>query len=181
MGKNTQSQKTGSGDVLKTPMLREFSSGGVVYKNTDGKTLWLIAKNNPSKISPGEIWRLQKGWIDDGDGGGAPGPISSGEIRATEEQLQTGALREVEEEGGVEAKIIKKICTTKYFTSSTRGKVMKFVTFYLMEYIKDSPDGFDFETSETKWLLFEDAYKTITFPHEKEVLKKAKDVLASVV
>jgi 8-oxo-dGTP pyrophosphatase MutT (NUDIX family) len=165
-------------------ILREFSSGGVVYKKINKKgskeeILWLIAKNAPSEKYPKELWRLQKGWIDDIEGGNNPGPISSGEIKATEADLQEAAIREVREEGGVIAKIIKKIGTSKYFMISTRGRVMKFVTFYLMEYVKDAPEGFCFETSEVIWLPFAEAYKKLTNLNEKGIIKKAQKLLIS--
>lgn len=168
MGKDTQQ---------KTTVLREFSSGGAVFKKENNSILWLVAKNTPSELFPNEIWRLQKGWIDDREGGKHPGPISSGEIKATEKDLQTGALREVREEGGAIAKIVKKIGTTKYFMNSTRGRVMKFVTFYLMEYVSDAPEGFCFETSEIEWLPLSEAIKKVTRSNEKEILKKAKELL----
>lgn len=167
-------------DTQETTVLREFSSGGVVYRKSGSQVKWLIAKNTPSKQFPNDIWRLQKGWIDDREVGDHPGPISSGEVKATEKDLQKGALREVREEGGVIAKIIKKIETSKYFMTSTRGRVMKFVTFYLMEYVKDAPEGFCFETSEIAWLSFEEAYKKITFSNEKKILKEASELLAPV-
>lgn len=183
MGKDTQKTTV----LTAQPLVgREFSAGGVVYKRLKDpkteklQTLWLVAKNTPSKLFPDDIWRLQKGWIDDREGGDHPGPISSGEVKATEKDLQTGALREVREEGGVIAKIIKKIETSKYFMTSTRGRVMKFVTFYLMEYVEDAPEGFCFETSETLWLSFDEAYKKLTFSNEKQILKKAFELLAPV-
>jgi 8-oxo-dGTP pyrophosphatase MutT (NUDIX family) len=102
------------------------------------------------------------------------------EIKASEEDLISTALREVREEGGVEAKIIKKIGTAKYFSVSSRGKVLKFVTFYLMEFIRDLPEGFDFETSEVAWLPFNEAFDRISRDHEKQMLVKAQDLLTGV-
>jgi ADP-ribose pyrophosphatase YjhB (NUDIX family) len=163
VGKNTQS-------------LRQFSSGGVVYRGGE----WLVARNNPSKLYPNEIWRLQKGWIDDAPED-APGPMTSGRVKADEESQEKAATREVREEGGVIAKIIKKIGTSKYFMNLPSGRVMKFVTFYLMEYQKDAPEGFGFETVETLWLPFNEAYRKLTFSNEKEMLTKAQKLLASVV
>lgn len=160
--------------------MREFSSGGIVFRKEGGEIRWLIAKNNPSKLYPGTIWRLPKGWMDDRDGGNYPGPISSGEIKATEKELRAGAVREVREEGGVIARIIKKIGTSKYFMNSTRGRVMKFATFYLMEYIEDAPEGFDLETAETAWLPFDKAKEKLTFSNEKDMLQKGKELLAPV-
>lgn len=176
MGKDTQQKTT----VLthRSAIVREFSAGGAVFKKDKDSILWLVAKNTPSDLYPNEIWRLQKGWVDDKEGGKHPGPISSGEIKATESDLQTGALREVREEGGVIAKIIKKIGTSKYFMNSTRGRVMKFVTFYLMEYVSDAPEGFCFETSEVLWLPLAEGIQKITNTNEKEILKKAGELVS---
>ena len=59
------------------------------------------------------------------------------------------------------------------------GRILKFVTFYLMKWQKDLPDGFDDETSETTWLPFEEAIKTTSLSAERDVLKKAKEILDS--
>lgn len=180
MGKNAQSQKTGSNDVLKPPTLREFSSGGAVFKKEGSSILWLITGSNPSDLYPDVYYRLPKGWLDNDDKD-VPGPMASGKIKATEEVLQAGALREVAEEGGVSAEIIKKIGTSKYvYQNLSRGHVLKFVTFYLMEWKSDLPEGFDGETSEVLWLPFDQAKKKLSFSTEKQVLAQAAEILASV-
>jgi len=160
-------------------MTRQFSSGGVVYKKYNGSVLWLVTKSAPSEIYPDPVWRLPKGWIDN-DTPDIPGPMASGRIKADEESLQKAGLREVAEEGGIYARIIVKIGTSKYFMNFPKGRVMKFVTFYLMEWMKNCPDSFDSETAETKWLPFGEAYKKLTYSNERGVLKKAQDLLASL-
>jgi 8-oxo-dGTP pyrophosphatase MutT (NUDIX family) len=164
-------------DTQKTTILREFSSGGVVFKKDKGTVLYLVCKSNPSKDYPGDYWRLPKGWMDDLEGGKHPGPISSGEVKAKEEDLVKGAIREVREEGGVDAKIIKKIDTAKYFMTSSRGRVMKFATYFLMEWVRDLPEGFDFETEKTEWLNYSDAFKRLNSSWEKQILEKANKLL----
>jgi len=135
---------------------KEFSSGGVVFK----KDKWLITRSMPSEIYPKSVWRLPKGWVD------------------KDESAEEAALREVKEEGGVEAKIIKKIETVRYFfTTPDKGKVLKFVTFYLMEWIKNLSEGFGEETSEIAWLSFDQAVKKLAYSGEKQILKKAKGIL----
>ena len=167
MGKNAQSQ---------TILNREFSSGGVVFRSSK----WLVTRSSKSKLYPETYWRLPKGWIDN-ESREIPGPMASGHIKADEVSLQYSALREVREEGGDEAKIVKKIGTEKYFYNAPdKGRILKFVTFYLMEYVRDLPDGYDDETSEITWLPFEDAYKKLSFSGEKRILKKAKEIQASV-
>ena len=172
MGKNAQNQT-----VL---ISREFSSGGVVFKKKDGEVLWLVRKTAPSILYPKVYWMLPKGRIDDTPDD-KPGPMASGKVRADEKSLQAAALREVEEETGVEAKIVNKIGTIKYsFTDPNKGKIFKFVTYYLMERIKDLPQGFDKETSEVAWQEYQEAYKTLSFSNEKEALERAKELLAPV-
>ena len=174
MGKDTQPQKTRNSTVLKTQISRMFSSGGVVCKNDNGVVLWLVRQTVASDLYPKQYWMLPKGWIDDA-GPGIPGPIASGKIKADEESLQNTALREVAEEGGVVSKIIKKLGTSLFtYTDPKFGKVLKFVTFYLMEYVSDLPDGHDGETSEVLWLPFDEAKKKLSFSSEKEMLEKAK-------
>ena len=167
MGKNAQNQ---------TILSREFSSGGVVFRQDK----WLITRTSKSKLYPKTYWRLPKGWIDNITPE-IPGLMASGRVKADEESLQKCALREVREEGGVKAKIIKKIGTEKYFYNAPdKGRILKFVTFYLMEYISDLPEGFGEETSEIVWLPFEEACKKLSFSGEKRILKKAKELLAPV-
>lgn len=107
-------------------------------------------------------WTLPKGQIDKG------------------ESLEGAAIREVEEETGVGVRIVKKIGTIKYFYNHPEnGNILKFVTFYLMEFVKDLPDGHDEETSEVVWLPFEEAYKKLSFGGEKQILKKAWEALSN--
>ena len=175
MGKNTQSQKTGSSNVL-----RQFSSGGVVYKKNNNSVLWLVTKSTTSDLYPDAVWRFPKGWIDN-DAPDIPGLMASGRVKADEDSLQKAALREVAEEGGVGARIVQKIETIKYiFNSPDMGKVLKFVTFYLMEFTKELPEGHDDETSEIAWLNFEEAKKRLSFSGEKQILAKAYKLLASL-
>lgn len=104
---------------------REFSAGGTVFKKlpiinyqspiTKTKILWLVTRSTPSNDYPKAVWRLPKGWLDDINNGKNPGSLTSGEKRATEDDLQETALREVAEEGGIKAKIIKKVSTERFF------------------------------------------------------------------
>ncbi len=182
MGKNTQ-QKTGNGRgvIKKNPILREFSSGGVVFKKENGKILWLVCRSNPSQKYPEERWRLPKGWLDDDPDRDYPGPMARGEKRATQEEIQQNALKEIREEGGVETRIIKKLGTTKYFTTTVQGPVLKFVTYFLTEWIRDAAEGYGTETSKVTWLEYEEAYKTLHASREKEILKKAHELQSSLV
>ena len=168
MGSKTQSTNN---------LIREFSSGGVVYKKVQNKTLWLVRQTSASDLFPKTYWALPKGWLDDA-GNAIPGPIASGKVKATEDLLQSTAIREVAEEGGIEARIVQKIGTIRYVYSHPKnGKVLKFVTFYLMEWVSDLPEGFDEETSEVAWLPFKKALERLSFDRERETLSDAYKLL----
>ena len=162
-------------------MKREFSAGGVVYKTNHGDIIWLITKSTPSEIIPDARWRLPKGRLDDNGDGSTAGPLGAGEKKATEEQIKDAALREVREEGGIAAKIVEKIGTEKYFFNLGDQKYLKFVTFYLMEWVADLPEGFDFETSEIAWLPYKEARELLAYSNEKKILGKASMLLAKKV
>lgn len=157
-------------------MRREFSSGGVVFKVHQNSVFWLITRSSPNELYPKTYWRLPKGWLDDMSDGKTPGPLASGQRRATREQLEEAALREVEEEGGVEARITDKI-GTNYYTFTFQGdRIQKFVTYFLMKYKKDREEGFGFETAETRWVSYEEAYSLLKNASEKEILQKARNL-----
>lgn len=159
---------------------RRFSAGGVVYRTKGKGVEWIVGMATPSSDFPDETWRLPKGWIDNINED-TPGPIASGKKKATDEELKQAALREVREEVGVEVKVIKKIATERYFFGYEGKKYMKFVTFYLMEWVGNLPEGFGWETKEVVWLSYPEALKKLTIKGEKEILKKANNLLGGIV
>ena len=158
------------------PLKREFSAGGVVFKKNGNTLVWLITQHNPSERIPKPIWRLPKGWIDN-KSEVAPGEVASGIRRGSEDEIQKAALREVREEGGIEARIIEKLGTTKFFFSLKGEGVLKFVTFYLMEWLKDLEGGPGEETLAVEWQPFGEAKRKLEYSSEKAVLKKAEETL----
>lgn len=162
MGKNTR----------QSPLVREFAAGGVVFKKDKGEILWLVTNETPGPGFPDNIWRLPKGWLDDEDEK-TPGPLAKGKRKATQEEIEEAALREVKEEGGVEAKIVLKLGTEKYFINIEGERILKFVTFFLMEWERNLAEGFGWETQEVAWLEFEDAVNKLSYKREKDILTKA--------
>lgn len=138
----------------KEKLIREFSAGGVVFKKTPRKILWLIIKHAGT-----DRWQLPKGLLNEG------------------ESSKEAALREVEEEGGVKVRLIDKIGVSQYFYFFKGQRVFKTVTYFLMEYLSDTDDGHDHEVDEAVFLDFEGAIKNLSFERDKEILKKAKDLV----
>jgi len=138
----------------KENILRVFSAGGVVFKKEDNKTYFLLIK--PAKT---DRWQFPKGLIDKG-----------------ESTLET-ALREVEEEGGVKAEVVKKLGASSYFFVWEGEKIFKTVTYFLMKYLKDTGDGHDGEVEKVLFAPFAEAYEKLTYKDDKNFLKKAKEIL----
>ncbi|MBI3109572.1 NUDIX hydrolase [Candidatus Daviesbacteria bacterium] len=132
-------------------MKREFSAGGIVF-NKAGQVLL-------TKHSRNHHWSFPKGLIDPGQ---------------TSEQA---ALREVKEEGGVEAKILDKVGYSKYVYTLNREKIFKIVTYFLMKYVSGSPEDHDWEMEEAGWYEVEEALKKLTFSQDKTLLKKALEMV----
>ena len=87
--------------------------------------------------------------------------------------MEQAAIREVREEGGVVAKIIKKLPALKVFFKHEGELVMKFITYFVMEYVKDIPEGPDWETEETRWVRLNEALSVLAFKNEKQLLELA--------
>ncbi len=141
--------------VKKAKIKREFSAGGVVFRKEPEGILWLVIKPSGS-----EKWRLPKGWI------------------GKNESSLEAAKREVREEGGIEAEVLGKIGTDKFFFVWDKQKILKNVVFYLMEYLQEAETGFSWETEKIDWLSFEEAKERLAFEKEKEILEKASKMLA---
>ena len=146
----------------------ERSAGGIVYKIENGKVFWLLiktlAKRQPklgsAKKNNGIIYKFPKGHL------------------ANDEVLKQAALREVEEEGRVKSKIMSKLGSNDYiiWDKATRKKIIKKVTFFLMEYISDSSlKYYDMEVVlDREWLSYEEAKGKLAFDSEKILLSKAR-------
>jgi bis(5'-nucleosidyl)-tetraphosphatase len=149
----------------------ERSAGGIVFKQENGKIFWFIIKtityNSAKKRRKGPVYKFPKGHLKDG------------------EFLKQAALREVEEEGRIKAKVISKIGSNDYvlWDKIEKKKIIKKVTFFLMEYAGESNlKYFDQEiVVERSWCSFEEASEKLAFDSETVLLDKAKKRLESLV
>ncbi|HBQ50769.1 hypothetical protein A3B42_03435 [Candidatus Daviesbacteria bacterium RIFCSPLOWO2_01_FULL_38_10] len=131
-------------------MKREFSAGGIVF-NKKGEVLL-------TKHSQNHHWSFPKGLIDPG------------------QTFQEAAVREVKEEGGVEAKILEKVGYSKFIYTFEDEKIFKVVTYFLMEYISGDPKDHDWEMEEAGWYESDKALEQLTFSQDKTLLKKALEI-----
>lgn len=129
-------------------MKREFSAGGIVFNN-NGQVL--ITQHSQNKH-----WSFPKGLLDH-----------------PEQTTEQSAIREVKEEGGVEAEIIGKVGYSKYVYKFNGEKIFKIVTYYLMKYSSGDIKDHDWEVSDIGWYEPEQALKQLSFSQDKELLEKA--------
>lgn len=132
-------------------MLRQFSAGGIVFKGDQV----LVAQNSSIKDNKISFWGFPKGHLEEG------------------ESSASAALREVEEETGIKAKIIQKVGQSKYIFTQKGEKIFKVVTIFLMEYESGEPIPQVEEINEVVWTDPQTALKTLTFKNDKNLLKKA--------
>ena len=72
----------------------------------------------------------------------------------------------------MEAKVIKKLRTLKiFFTDQNGERVMKFITYFLMQHVADVPEGFGEETAEIKWVTKDEAQGLLVHKNEKDLLE----------
>lgn len=131
-------------------MIEATSCGGVVIFR--GKIL-VLYKNYKNKY---EGWVLPKGTVEPG------------------EEYKETALREVKEETGVSAQIIKYIGKSQYSFNTPQDTVEKDVHWYLMMadsyYSKPQREEYFVDSGYYK---FYEAYHLLKFSNEKQILEKA--------
>ena len=153
----------------------ERSAGGLVYKIENNKVLWLLIKTisgfktDVRKIGKQKTtaYKFPKGHLKE------------------KEFLKTAALREVEEEGQVKAKIIDKLGSNNYiiWDREERKKIIKKVTFFLMDFVSNSNlKHYDNEgVLDREWMTYETATGKLAYDSEKVLLRKAKQKLDEIL
>jgi len=131
-------------------VIEAVSCGGVVIHR--GKILLLYKNQNGKYVG----WVLPKGTLEAG------------------ENFKQTALREVKEETGVSAKIIKYIGKMQYSFQGEEDIINKTVHWFLMEsgsfYSKPQEEEF---FADSGYYKFHEAYHLLKFNDERQIMKKA--------
>jgi 8-oxo-dGTP pyrophosphatase MutT (NUDIX family) len=117
-----------------------------------------VAAIRPSGKKAG-VWALPKGLI------------------GADEAPEVAALREVEEETGVQARLVEKLGDVRYVYTWAGERVFKIVSFYLLRYSRgrlgELPAEHAHEVDEARWLPLEEAPRLLAYKGEREMVEKA--------
>lgn len=139
----------------------EFSAGGVVFKKDKKKLHILVAQH-----SYHHGWVFPKGLIGD---------------KIEGESKESTAVREVEEETGIKAKIVEALEPVTYWFKFNEEKIKKTVYYFVMEFESGDTTEHDFEMEDVKWIDQGKVLEKLTFKSDKEVFKKALPIIQSLL
>jgi 8-oxo-dGTP pyrophosphatase MutT (NUDIX family) len=137
-------------------MRREFSAGGVAIRRLRGELVFAAIRPRGKKEG---IWALPKGLIAEG------------------ETPDATALRETEEEAGIETRLVTKLGDIRYVYTWEGERVFKVVSFYLLRYSKGRLGAIEpemrIEVDEACWLPLEDGPNLLAYGGERQMVEKA--------
>lgn len=135
----------------------EYSSGGVVISVRDGVPyVAMIATRGRTR------WGLPKGAVAEG------------------ETSEKAALREVQEETGLQAEIAKPLDTIEYFFRAGDTLIRKRVDFYLMLHTGGELKPQLSEVDDVEWVELSEAIRRASFPSEKKLIEIAQQELEMI-
>jgi 8-oxo-dGTP pyrophosphatase MutT (NUDIX family) len=139
-------------------MRREFSAGGVVVRRLKGE--WHAAVIRPAGK---DVWALPKGIVD-----GSEAPAET-------------ALREVQEETGVEGRLLGKLGDIRYVYTWRGQRVFKVVSFFLVRYSRgrlgEIAPAMHREVAAARWVPLADAAGVLAYKGEREMAERAVEKL----
>ena len=129
----------------------EHSSGGAVIHLKEGVPhVAMIATRGRTR------WGLPKGAVSEGE---------------TSEQA---ALREVQEETGLKAEIVRPLDTIEYFFRAGDTLIRKRVDFYLMRYLDGKLTPQLSEVDDVEWVELSEGIQRASFESERKLLEVAQ-------
>ena len=154
---HTGSNPVSSAMLQNKKMQFQISAGGIVYKKENNQILILVAQHSGHKG-----WVFPKGLIGD---------------HVENEDKKETAIREVKEETGVSAKILKPLAPITYRYTFEGIKIKKTVYYYLMEYLDGDISNHDWEMEKVEWLPKEEVENRLTYESEKKVWREAWELI----
>src|SRR5512134_1946448 len=143
----------------RMPSARATSAGGVVVRQGDRGTELVLGRRRRER--DGVTWSLPKGTPN------------------ADETIEQTALREVEEETGLQVRIVAPIGPIEYWFVQSGTRIHKTVHYYLMEPVGGDLARHDREFDEVRWIDFIEAPSVLTFETERNLVARAAERLAA--
>jgi 8-oxo-dGTP pyrophosphatase MutT (NUDIX family) len=154
--------------------MRAFSAGGVVFRLMPGdshetkdiRDQWSTAQDSNMSVevalvgrSNSGTWALPKGTPESG------------------ETLEQVAVREVQEETGLEVRLIAYIGNISYSYIHDKIRFQKQVRHFLFEAIGGDTSLHDAEYDRVEWFSIPEALRRLTYQNEINILSQAEDII----
>lgn len=157
-GRGGRGQPDGNPGRGNSPLVRDVSAGGVVYRRADDDgaiEVVLVGRIRPKR------WALPKGT-----------PVVG-------ETLEGTAVREVGEETGLLVRIERPLDQIHYWFVWGGVRHSKTVHFYLMQMTGGDTANHDGEYDVVEWFPIGEALRRLSYPNEARVVEKAQHVLSA--
>jgi 8-oxo-dGTP pyrophosphatase MutT (NUDIX family) len=141
------------GAVARLRTSTATSAGGIVVRYESGQP-WLVVGSR-RRERDGRTWTLPKGTPDPGE---------------TREET---AVREVEEETGLQVRITGPLESIEYWFVQSGTRIHKTVHYFLMEPVGGDLSRHDHEFEQVRWVTFEAAATMLTFETERVLVAHA--------
>jgi 8-oxo-dGTP pyrophosphatase MutT (NUDIX family) len=154
--------------------IRAFSAGGVVFRLLPGDSnekkgtseQWRNAQNSYMSVEVALVGRSYSGiWA-----------LPKGTPKAGE-TLEQVAVREVQEETGLEVRLIAYIGNISYSFIHDNIRYQKQVRHFLFEAIGGDTSLHDAEYDRVEWFSIPEALRRLTYQNEVNILSQAEDIL----
>ena len=143
----------GHGAVARLRNTTATSAGGIVVRQEAGRPQLVIGSRRRER--DGVTWTLPKGTPDPG------------------ETIEQTALREVNEETGLEVRITGPLDSIRYTFVQSGKRIHKTVHYFLMEQTGGDLARHDHEFDQVRWATFEEAAGMLTFETERSLVARA--------
>jgi ADP-ribose pyrophosphatase YjhB (NUDIX family) len=136
----------------------EVSAGGLVIDQTGTKGLLIGRKDLKDQSGQRLLWSLPKGHIEEGE---------------TPEQA---AIREVQEETGIESEISKSLGVIDFWFMAGGKRIHKTVHHYLFKEVGGTLAPQVSEVDDVGWFPLEDVIGLLAYPDEKKLISKSGEL-----
>jgi 8-oxo-dGTP pyrophosphatase MutT (NUDIX family) len=122
------------------------AAGGLLFRRREGTSIEVVLVHRPKY----DDWTFPKGKLD------------------ADETEADAAVREVEEETGLRARLVRDLGTSSYHDSSGRPKTVRYWEMTPVEGVLGPAN----EVDDARWVSLDEAGRLLTYPRDRELLAR---------